>query len=137
MRVQLAVLADQANIAPPGKMNIMGIFDTISARKFPTVQPFMVLALRLKLEYEDREKIHELVISMQDEDGKEYINAKAQVEVDKVPPGETGHMNQILGFPGTQFGQPGRYSFRILWNGQEAHRVELRVTAQPLEASGA
>ncbi len=58
MKVQLAVLADQANVAPPGKLNIMGIFDTIGAEKFPTTLAFMVLAIRLKLEYEDREKTY-------------------------------------------------------------------------------
>lgn len=136
MKVQLAVLADQANVAPPGKLNIMGIFDTIGAEKFPITLAFMVLAIRLKLEYEDREKTHELVISMQDEDGKEYINAKAKLKVEKVPPGETAHLNHILSFPGTRFGKPGKYSFRILWNGQEVDRVELRVTVQPLQASG-
>lgn len=136
MKVQLAVLADQANVAPPGKLNIMGIFDTIGAEKFPITLAFMVLAIRLKLEYEDREKTHELVISMQDEDGKEYINAKAKLKVEKVPPGETSHLNHILSFPGTRFSKPGKYAFRILWNGQEVDRVELRVTVQPLQASG-
>ena len=49
MEVQVAVLADCANVAAGEKLNIMGIFDTIFARDFPTVHPFMALALRFRI----------------------------------------------------------------------------------------
>jgi len=69
--VQVAVLADYANIAAGDKRNVMGIFDTLFAPAFPTVQPFMVLALRLRLSYEDGGRTHDLAVSLRDEDGRE------------------------------------------------------------------
>lgn len=85
MQVQLAVLADGANIAPPGKLNILGIFDTIFAGDFPAVHPYMVLALRLRLEYEDGAGEHDLEVVLTDEDGKEFMHGKAKARVPKIP----------------------------------------------------
>jgi hypothetical protein len=85
MDVQVAVLADYANIAAGDKLNVMGIFNTIFASAFPTVHPFMVLALRLRLGYEDGGKTHDLVVSLRDEDGREYLRAAAKAKGWDVP----------------------------------------------------
>ena len=127
MKVQLAVLADQANVAPPGKLNIMGIFDSIFAPRFPTVHPFMVLALRLRFDYDDGDSKHTLQLELQDEDGKSYLRAEATVVVPKIAPGQVNHANQILNFPGMQFTKPGKYHFRIMWDGEEKSRVDLAL----------
>jgi uncharacterized protein DUF6941 len=39
MDVQVAVLADYANVAAGDKLNVMGIFDTVFAPTLPTVHP--------------------------------------------------------------------------------------------------
>lgn len=75
MNVQVAVLADSANVAAGDKLNVMGVFDTIQTPAFPAAHPFMVLALRLRLDYEDGGKTHDLLISLRDEDGREYLRA--------------------------------------------------------------
>ncbi len=131
MEVQLAVLADAANIAPPGKLNILGIFDTVFVADFPAIHPSMVLALRLRLDYEDGAGEHDLEVVLTDEDGKEFMHGKARVQVPKIPPGEAVHLNQILSFAGTAFGSQGRYCFRLLWDGTEKQRIDLRVAKGP------
>lgn len=129
MEVQLAVLADAANIAQQGKLNILGVFDTIWAANFPAVHPSMVVALRLRLEYGDGAGDHDLEVVLQDEDGKESVRAKAVAHVRAIAPGEWTHLNHILTLTGTGFGTPGRYSFRVRWDGVEKTRVDLKVLA--------
>lgn len=129
MNVQLAVLADAANIAPVGKLNVLGIFDTITASHFPIVHPAMVLAIRLRVDYDDGDRQHPLVVELRDEDGKVYLKGEASVALPKIPPGEFAHINQILNFAQPTFRAPGQYHFRILWDGEEKTRVDLKLVA--------
>ena len=84
MRITIAALADYANIAEGGKLNLSGVFDTIWVKKTPVVHPFMVLALRMEFEYEDGDSTHALVVSLRDMDGRELLRAEAKVE-DRAP----------------------------------------------------
>jgi hypothetical protein len=131
MNVQLAVLADAGNVAPPGKLNILGIFDTLWVKQFPAVHPFMVLAMRLRFEYEDRAGEHSLEVILRDEDGKELFHAKAAVVIPQIPPGGFAHVNQVLNFAQTGFTGEGTYAFRILWDDVEKERVNLKVMRGP------
>lgn len=127
MNVQLAVLADAANVAPPGKLNVLGIFDTIVVRDFPAIHASMVLAMRLRLDYDDRAGEHVLEVVLQDEDGKQYMHGKASANVPQIPPGEHAIINQILNFAQAAFGSPGHYSFRVRWDGVEKAQLDLNV----------
>lgn len=44
MNVEIAALADYANIAQGDKLNISGIFNAIWVKDFPAIHPSMVLA---------------------------------------------------------------------------------------------
>lgn len=131
MYVQVAVLADCANVAAGDKLNVMGVFDTVLAPAFPTVLAFMVLALRLRLEYEDNGRTHDLAISLKDEDGREYLKAEAKADVKDIRPGAVQHINHILNFAALGFGKPGHYAFHIGWDGEEKARVDLFVAKAP------
>src|SRR6266516_3887748 len=48
MEVKLALLADGANVSREGKLNLLGIFDTLFARSFPTTHPQMQLVIRFE-----------------------------------------------------------------------------------------
>jgi hypothetical protein len=48
MYVAFALLADAANVALDGKLNILGVFDVVRAAAFPTVLPRVHLVARLK-----------------------------------------------------------------------------------------
>lgn len=127
MDVQLVVLADNANVAAGDKLNIMGVFDTIFAPTFPAVHPYMVLAMRFRVGYEDGGKSHKLVISLRDEDNREYLRATAQADIPKIAPGIVQHANQILNFAGMAFGKPGKYAFHVVVDGEEKGRADLQV----------
>jgi uncharacterized protein DUF6941 len=137
MDVQVAVLADYANIAAGDKLNVMGIFDTLFASAFPTVHPFMVLALRLRLGYDDGGKTHDLAVSLRDEDGREYLRAAAKANVPRIEPGRFQNVNQVINFAAMGFGKPGTYAFHIIWNGVEKTRVDLVVAQGAAPGAGA
>lgn len=128
----MAVLADCANVAMGGKLNVMGVFDNIHSKTFPAVHPYMVLVLRLRFDYNDGDRQdQELLVTLRDEDNKEYGAAKTVVGIPKIAPGEFGHANQILTFSGLALAKPGMYHFQIKWNGQPRHQVPLSVRLLP------
>src|SRR5262245_26531256 len=116
MRVRVAVLADAANVADPGKLNVMGIFDTVYCRSFPAVFPLMHLVLRLEVDFDDAGKPHELAVALRDEDLKEYSRAVTPLRLPSIPAGGSAAAHQIMGFAGMTFTKPGTYHFHILWN---------------------
>jgi len=134
LEVQLAVIADCANIAAGDKLNVLGVFDTIRARKFPYVHPFFSLALRVRLEYQDGEDDHKLSAILVDADGKTMVRADVNFPGRAIEPGTFLHLNPILNFAGSSFTKPGEYAFRILWDGKERQIVRLRLVDMPAAA---
>ena len=127
MEITVAVLADAANVAAGDKLNIMGAFDGILAHTFPAVHPFMALAVRFRLEYEDGGRTHDLTVTMKDDDGGEGGKAEARMTVVAIPSGEFASVNHILNFAGIVFSKPGRFYFEIAWDGQVKATVPLMV----------
>jgi hypothetical protein len=87
----------------------------------------MVLALRLRLGYDDGGKTHDLAVSLRDEDGREYLRAAAKANVPRIEPGRFQNVNQVINFAGMGFGKAGTYAFHIAWDGVEKTRVDLLV----------
>lgn len=130
MQVDVAVLADCANIAEGGKLNVMGMFDRIWATEFPATHAFMVLAVRMRLEYGD-EGNHRFEIDLHDEDGAKFGGVVAELTVGKIMPGQREVVSQILSFPGLRFPRPGEYGFTIRWDGTEKATVPLSLVRPP------
>lgn len=131
MKVKVAVLADCANVAEGGKLNIMGIFSDIASADFPVIYPFMVLAMRLEFEFDDNAPEHELTVRAVDADGRELMSFSQRLNELQVPPGQYHYLDRVLTFPGIVIAKPGSLSFRIEWDGAEEIRVPLRVTRLP------
>ncbi len=127
MNVEIAALADYANIAQGDKLNISGIFNAIWVKDFPAIHPSMVLALRFVLEYEDGGKEHALEVLIEDPDAKQFAKAEAKLDTPKIPPGQVLTANHILQFTGIGMKKPGKVIFRIVWDGQTKQQVYLRV----------
>jgi hypothetical protein len=134
MDVQVAVLADAANISAQGKLNILGAFERIVAQGFPALHPSMALVLRLKLGYEDGRGLHTLRVTFRDEDGREGGTATADVQVGEIPPGGFISTNQILNFAAVQFAKAGHYVFEVFWDEASKARVDLLVMGPPDKA---
>ena len=95
MTIEILALCDASTSAPEGKLNILGAFDTIHARKFPVKHPHCAIALRLRfsrLEEGDRR----VKISVVDDDGKAIMpELEGRMSV-KVPGDDESTIPSIL-----------------------------------------
>lgn len=138
MRVSLAVLCDYANVTREGKLNIMGIFDTIFAANFPARHTAMNLVVRLVADPPEFGKTQTVSIQLMDEDGKKMFEAEAEM----VPQGQgpsPANVDQILGLGNLVFPKPGNYCFSIVINGTHIreHDVSLKlvkIEPRPVES---
>lgn len=127
MQVEVAVLADYANMAENSKLNVMGMFDRITAPSFPATHAYMVLALRLRIEWEDRSTTHHIQIALEDADGRVLGGGDGKLVVGPIPPGERSIVSQILPFANLEFPRAGEYHFRVSWDGQPKATIPLTL----------
>jgi hypothetical protein len=129
MQILFACLADHASTdANGGKLNVMGIFDTVRAQTFPATHPRMVLALRFLTEHEDNNRKGDIVISVRDEDRDIIPPLRAAYEPGSTPPGGFATSNLLVELNGLVFARPGRYHVAVQIGKHEEIRVPLQVT---------
>jgi len=134
MRVPFAVLADGANISREGKLNILGIFDTIFARKFPVTHAEMKLVFRIEAAASEAGMNHRVEIKLIDEEGKALLAMKANVVPRPSPSGKTLKMDQVLSLRNVTFKKPGQYFFSVTIDDEQKAAVRLRVAELPARA---
>lgn len=138
MKVVLAVLANSANVSTEGNLNILGAFDSIPAPSFPAQHPSMVLAFRIRGEYEDQFTAHTIKITLLDADSNQYWQAVAEIKMGDVKPGQFAHNNQILTFRGLVFPRDGRYRFAIeIGEGDTVERADVVFQLVKVEVDAA
>jgi hypothetical protein len=133
MEVTLALLADYANVSQEGKLNVMGVFDHIWAKKFPAVHPEMRLVFRLEAGPAERGTEKVIEVKLLDADGKVLQHLKGQFTVPAESPYPTIDIDQILRFATVSFEKPGDYTFHILVGGDEKGKVSFSVERLPVE----
>lgn len=119
MKVALAALADSANTSEHGKLNLLGVFDSIEGQEFPLAHPSMAFAFRLRAEYPDQQQTHGVRVILLDMDGTELFNADGQIEIGRIEPGYFQYANMVINVRGARFEGPGRYRFRIELEGED------------------
>ncbi len=131
MEVDLAVVADAANVSQEGKLNILGVFDTIWAREFPFRHAAMVFVLRVRADFTDQ-GVHKLVVRLMDADGGQLFKAEGPLKVPEGTPGRPVKPHVIMGLSGISFAKPGDFSFEVIVDERHLKSVPLYV----LEAGG-
>lgn len=127
MKVLFACLADHAEASQSGKLNIMGVFDNIQARRFPAAHPQMFLVFRLLADFDDYSKPHRVTVKLIDQDGKVLAELQAQAGLsERVPPGQFVTLNQIIKLNNVIFPKAGRFDFVVTADGEET-RVPFEV----------
>ena len=127
MKITLTVLADYANITREGKLNILGIFDTIHAQNFPMTHPQMQLVMRFEADIAEEGKTKKLEIKLMDDDGKTLFVLNGGFTLGQGQAGEAMISNQILTINMMKFENAGNYEFKILINDELKTEVPLRV----------
>jgi hypothetical protein len=131
VRVYLALLADYANVSREGKLNILGIFDTIYAPSFPTTHPHMQLVIRFEAAAAEAGSTRQVEVQLQDPDGDLLFRLPGAMTIQRGEPGEAVRADHILALNNVNFAEPGRYAFRVLVDGEVAADVPLRIEALP------
>ncbi len=131
MDIDLALLADAATIDGTGKLNILGIFDRISASTFPARHEHMVMVLRFTAGL-DEAGTHEVEISMRGPEGEELVRMDGEMQLAPGPGAGGGAIRvpHVLHIDGMVLPRTGSYAFDVEVDGE--HVVSL-----PLTVSGA
>lgn len=128
MDVKLAVLADYANVTKEGKINILGIFDTINSKVFPFVWHSMQLVMKFEYPRSESDTVKNIVVQLMDEDGKTIFQVAGELKLPKSQGNMLAiQMNHFLILNSLRFEKPGNYQFSILVNNDEKASLQLRV----------
>jgi hypothetical protein len=128
MEVSLAVLADYANISQEGKLNILGIFNTVSVQSFPGGLQQCFLVVRLVADVEEKGTQHRIQFRLTDPDGKWLTEASAELQVPGEGPPGAPEIDLILpGVPLLRFEREGPHELKIFLD--ETEQRAIKVTA--------
>lgn len=106
--------ADYANIAVGDKLNVMGIFRSITAKQFPARHPTMHLVIKLAATLGEYGQERLMTIKLFEPDGDEILSYPVII---KVPEGKGGlrpEINAVIEMRDVIFPHPGRYEFVVL-----------------------
>jgi uncharacterized protein DUF6941 len=133
MEVTLALLADAANVSREGKLNLLGIFDTIFAHAFPSTHPLMQLVLRFEAEPAEAGSNRAVEVQFVTPEGQVLFRLPATMVVQPRGASDRIRMDQVVTLTNVQFEHPGRYRFHVVVDGEPAAVVPLYVEqiAQP------
>ena len=129
MKIPMAFLADEANFSADGKLNVLGMFDRISAAELPVVHPRMVFAFRVHAEFGDAGRPLPVRVLLVDDDDEVLFEATGEISPPSVPPGEFSTANQVFTLVGVQFPRAGLYRFVVLIESLEPHETPFIVSA--------
>lgn len=128
MDVKLAVLADYANVAQNGKLNIMGIFQEINAPFLPFPLPQMYLVVTFSAGPAEFDKVRDTRVVLLRSDGQRLLELEGQLQVPRPPrEGSRAYINEAIGLAGVTFPQAGDYAFHILVGDDDKATVPLHV----------
>lgn len=127
MEIDLALLADAATIDNSGKLNILGIFDRITAQNFPAQHSRISLVLRFAAGLQEAGS-HQVEIRLKAPDGSEVVRLNGAMQLGAGTPaaGAGVKVPHVLNLDGMVFPKPGLYNFDVRVDGE--HHVSIPLT---------
>jgi hypothetical protein len=118
MKVELFAMCDAATDSG-GKLNILGVFDTIGAAKAPVVHPRCAIVLKIRFERIERGD-HRLKLNVVDQDGGAVIpslEAPLSINFPDAQPSATAQL--ILDLHNLRFTKFGEFSIDLAVDGRQ------------------
>ena len=116
MEIEIFTLCDFAQ-DNQSKLTIVGTFDSINAKQFPTQHPACSVACRLRFSSKEAGE-HTFKLRLIDSDGKEIIQTiEGNMNIQTTPNGQIVTINVVANFAQLQFTKAGRYSFELYLDG--------------------
>lgn len=128
MKVEMFALCDAATDCG-GKLNILGAFDTISAREVPVVHPQCAVALRLRFSQIEQGS-HKMRLNFVDEDGNMVISpldASVQVNFAQSDAPRSSSINMVLNIQRLKLEEYGEYAIDLAVDGRQEVSLPLFV----------
>lgn len=130
MNVDVFVLCDAAT-EQQGKLNILGIFDTLVVRQLPFVLPHCAVAVRVRFTRIEQ-GAHRVRIHLMDEDGGLVVQPiEGGVQVAFREGDTTATVNMVLNFQGLRFERPGEFALELAVDGRQEASFPLYVRQTP------
>ena len=126
MYVAFALLADAANVALDGKLNILGVFDVVRAASFPTVLPRVHLVARLKAQVADV-RPHRIGLQVTGPGGATILTAEIELTIHPLPAGVAEVDIPLVQAIDLQLQRPGPHAVLLMIDGQVAAQLQLAV----------
>jgi hypothetical protein len=126
MDTPIAALCDAAT-DNAGKLNVLGVFDTVLTTKFPAVHPQCAIALRFVFN-KGEEGHREFQLSLVEEDGKAVMRLpKISIEV-KIPD-EVNYLsrNLVINLQQLKFDAAGQHAVEVLMDERQVASIPLLV----------
>ncbi|HEX5437901.1 MAG TPA: hypothetical protein VFW98_12125 [Gemmatimonadaceae bacterium] len=128
MHVSFALFADAANVSQEGKLNVLGVFDSVHVAGFPAVHPRAHLVVRLKGSHADV-GAHVVGLQWRNPQGTELWSTSGELNVG-APPIGTGEMDlPIIAALDLPLDGPGTYTMGIALDAVARTEIKLQVHA--------
>lgn len=128
MEVKFALLADAANSARDGKLNLLGVFDRIFAPEFPALHSGSVIVARVLFRSTELGKEFPIRFTLADQDGRQLWSASGKIRLNNVEaPGLEGYTDVFVPVTNWPLTGPGDYAVDILIAEQSKASIPLTV----------
>ncbi|MEK6752555.1 MAG: hypothetical protein AABZ00_09845 [Chloroflexota bacterium] len=127
MKPLLFLVADYANITGEGKLNVMGIFNSISSFNFPARHSSMYLIAKLSPELSEYGQKRSFTILLMDADANHVLEVSGEFDIPKGQDGKKPEVNIMFEMKDVVFTKPGRYVFVLLIDKDQKDEITLHV----------
>lgn len=133
MELTLLLIADYANTTADGKLNVMGIFESITAASFPATQSEMYLITRFAAGPAEYGRNFKMDVTLINEDAsQELVNFAVENTVHRAQHGQDAHLNHLFRLNNVTFTAPGTYEFSVLVDNDLKGTLAVDVKSLPI-----
>ena len=130
MDIEIFTLCDAA-ADYQGRLNILGVFDTIFAPHLPARHPFCSVALRMRFQMSERGQ-HRLTLHIVDDDGNLVVPpVEGAFGVEMPGNSQIASANLVLNLGQLQFNNYGEYAVNLAIDGRQEASLPFWVREPP------
>ena len=131
MDLAFMLVSDYANTTGDGKLNVMGIFGSITATNFPTTNPEMYVITQLVASPAEYNRAFKFELKLMDEDAQSIGNIVTDAEVPAPETGRQIRLNHVMRLVNITFPTPGEYEFVVLIDNDVKGALSIEVNQAP------
>ena len=128
MKLLYALLCDNAFLSIDRKVNIIGVFETINAQKFPVTHPKFVIVGSIT----PSKKEFKMSLNIIDKKTKLPVIGDIHEREVKLPEDKDQNFNFIVEVINTNLAHPGEYTVEIKIDGKVVGDIPLRIVENKL-----